>query len=595
MKQELGQTSLIGEVVATEEQVNCIRDLLSGITYETPSKQCYSALIPGEVVKFSVTNKDVTEVISLATANTAKARLYKLAAEKQRTPFFSPSIQVEVNQIVSNPGLEDPALTNFEALAFCSIDGIGTMDLDQALYVEKTDTGFIVKYAIADAAYYIKPGTALFNEALERAASYYLPGLMIPMLPRQLCLDVISLNENVKRRAVVFELILDHEGRLQHTNIIRALIRSRGKLSFKEVQTFLSDRTGLICNDAALSTSLKYFEEVGRLRLKLAEERNVARYHRTEVTIKLGQDGLIFNLLDNVRNEVELYNEQLSLLCNTAGALLLAEHDGAKKGLTQPIYKIHPPPTEEKLQAFEAAIDQLIQLHDLETTQWQWRHHGSQTLSEYLKTLPHTGPFARVARAIHRQAIMVNTRSSFSEQPKRHYGVGAEVYARFSSPMREIVGVFLHKELLEKMCGIDANHTEQQDEILRDQVMLAANRAKDIQRQLTNEANLLVLDQICSADLEQPKSKRPVRKGTVIGLGRDKLYILLDDISIEIKLYIRPLEVLWGKKLYIDQKQLSLYVKGEQQLLVSLGDEIEIVVVEMDQDHHQWIFSILSV
>ena len=519
MMQSLDQPYSIGEVILSQAGVLCLLDLYSEVKYPLSS----SELVEKQIVKYLVVNNKVADLTLLAEADSATAELYKLAAAKQLLPFFSAQVEAEVNNILNNAGIDDPLLLNLEDKAFCTIDGKDTLDLDQALHIEKTGDGYTVSYAIADAAYYIKPGSALFSEALKKGASYYLPGLMIPMLPRELCIGVISLNENVSRRAVVFEMQLDHRGCLHQSKIIRAKIKSRGKLSFQEVQSFLLDPSELIRNDAELSLSLKHFQQVGLLRIKLAEERNVARYHRTDININLSHNGLVFNLLDNVRNEVELYNEQLSLLCNTVGAMMLANGGELENGLIQPIYKIHPPPSVEKLKDLEVAISLLIKIHQLDPLLWQWRHEGTKPLAEYLRALPQTGDQAGLTQAIHRQAIMANARASFSEQPGKHYGVGAEVYARFSSPMREIVGVFLHKELIEKVSGFHAESSKHLDGELRMQVIQVANRAKDIQNQLTNEANLLVLDQIFSEDLLLPEAKRPLRPGTVIGFGRDKL------------------------------------------------------------------------
>lgn len=591
VKENFQQLDFIGEVV---DQENSIVDLYTGASYLTSSNNAKQlSLSEGQIVRFSLIDSIPQNITVLALSDSAQAQLYKIAAKKKLMPLFSTSIQAEVEQILNNTGINEPALEDMEALAFCTVDGADTMDLDQALQVEKTLAGYTVRYAIADAAYYIKPGSALFEEALNRGTSYYLPGLMIPMLPRELCVDVISLNENVLRRAVIFEIFLNSDGHHIKTNIVRARIRSRGKLSFKEVEDFLTEPLNLIRSDKLLSDSLRLFQEVGLLRMKLAEERNIARFHRTEVNVKLGQNGLVFNLLDNVRNRVELYNEQFSLLCNIAGAQLLADKDQSLATVIQPIYKVHPSPTDEKLKQLEAAIDQLVKIHGLDVKQWRWQHNGSQTLADYLKNLPKTGSESRVAQAIHRQALLMNARSSFSGTPGRHYGVGADVYARFSAPMREIVGVFLHKELMEKIVGCDASCSDEQDEELRQQIILAANRAKGIQRQLTNDANLLVLDQIFSDDFASSEGDVPIRKGTVIGLGRDKLYILLDDISIEIKLYIRPLEQLWKVPLSVDNGQLALVNTDNQEKIISLGEEVEVSVVDKDQAKRRWIFTMI--
>lgn len=583
----------LAEVILIEDRELTMSDLFSGQVFTCALECGEHSIETGQIVEFKTKKHDIAENLTpIAAAGSARSQLFKIAAARKLTPYFSPEIQAEVAAIRNNPGIEDPDLVDLEALAFCTIDGQDTQDLDQALHVDKTSNGFVVRYAIADAAYYIQPGSALFTEALKRGASFYLPGLMIPMLPRELCVDVISLNENVRRRSVVFEMHLNQLGVVMQTRIVRSRIRSRGKLSFKEVETFLSGSSTTIRGDADLAISLRYFRDVARLRLRLAEERNVARYHRTEVNVKLGQDGLVFNLLDNVRNEVELFNEQLSLLCNTAGAMLLTETDDTLTNCLQPIYKIHPPPSQAKLKSFEKIIAQLIKAHRLKPERWQWLHDSEQPLSDYLKKLPVTGHQKGVAQTIHRQALMINTRSEFSEQPGRHHGVGVDVYARFSSPMREIVGVFLHKELMEKVDGCNNQCSDQQDEALRQQIIQAANRSKEIQRQLTNEANLLVIDQFFSADLKLAESERPVRTGTILGVGRDKLYILLDEIDIEVKLYIKHLEQRWKMPLDINQDSLCLRNSDSGAIIAKLGDDVEIWVIEKQPSKNRWVFSI---
>src|SRR5262245_37248572 len=109
-----------------------------------------------------------------------------LAAAAGLSVEFPPAVATEVDAYLDAPRIDDHALVNRTALAFLTIDGPGTRDLDQAVHVEDTGKGFHLRYAIADASYYVRPGTALFDEALARGASFYLPGASVPMLPRAL-------------------------------------------------------------------------------------------------------------------------------------------------------------------------------------------------------------------------------------------------------------------------------------------------------------------------------------------------------------------------------------------------------------------------
>lgn len=545
----------------------------------------------GSFVQAYIAEQRVISVALLTAAGSAAAKIYEIASAHQLDPYFSPEMMAEVAAILANPHIDDAALVDYSDKPFCTIDGPHTRDLDQALFIDKNGTGLTVYYAIADAAYYVKPDSALFNEALKRGASYYLPGLMIPMLPRELCEGVISLNADVPRRAVVFEMALDATGRHLHTHITRARIKSRAKLTFDEVQAFFDHPNQGALSNTELSKSLLRLKKVGLLRLHLAEERKVARYHRTEINIEIGVDGLVFNLLDNIRNTVELYNEQLSLLCNMAGARALGAGEDEDYH-TQAIYKIHDRPPAEKIQHFEDILNYLIVLHRLEPTDWLWDQLSSEALADYLKKLPTSGKYARITQAINRQALMTNNRAQFSKYAGKHYGVGADVYARFSAPMREVVGVFLHKELLEKTGYVTALADTNRDETLRDQVILSANRAKDLQNELTKAANKLVMDQLFMADMQLPQASRPARMGTIIGLSKDKLYVLLDAPEIEVKVYIKALEALMNTSLTVDAEQISLYRSANNQRVASLGDAVSLTVIENNALQDQWVFQL---
>lgn len=545
----------------------------------------------GSFVQAYIVEQKAISVALLASATSAAAKIYEIASTHQLDPYFSPEIMAEVAAILANPHIDDPALVDYSDKPFCTIDGSHTRDLDQALFIDKNGAGLTVYYAIADAAYYVKPASAMFNEALKRGASYYLPGLMIPMLPRELCEGVISLNADVPRRAVVFEMALDAMGRHLHTNITRARIKSRAKLTFDEVQAFFDHPNQSALSNTDLSKSLLRLKKVGLLRLHLAEERKVARYHRTEINIEIGVDGLVFNLLDNMRNTVELYNEQLSLLCNIAGAKALGAGE-AEDHHTQAIYKIHDSPPSDKVQHFEDILNCLIVLHRLEPTDWLWDQLSAEALADYLKKLPTSGKYARITQAINRQALMTNNRAQFSKYAGKHYGVGADAYARFSAPMREVVGVFLHKELLEKTGYATALVDNSQDETLRDQVILSANRAKDLQNELTKAANKLVMDQLFMADMLLPQTSRPARVGTIIGLSKDKLYVLLDAPEIEVKVYVKALEAVMNTALVVDAEQISLYTIEGNRRVASLGDAVSLTVIENDMPKDQWVFQL---
>jgi ribonuclease R len=184
---------------------------------------------------------------------------------------------------------------------------------------------------------------------------------------------------------------------------------------------------------------------------------------------------------------------------------------------------------------------------------------------------------------------MVNVRSVFSAEPGQHYGVGVDPYARFSAPMREIVGCFVHKEAVEKL-GMAPRRSESEDAALRDQVLDAANAARERQRRLTDLTNRRVLDQIFAPDLALPRAQRPTRTGTIMGVASSKIYITLDDPPIDVKLYAADAgRALGGVWLTLSPGRAALCGPSGEPLF-TVGDAITLRLVRRDEPRDRWVF-----
>ena len=533
----------------------------------------------------------------LAAPNSALAQLYAIAHRRNLTPDFPPAVLEEMEHWVEDPGIQNEDLLDLTHLLFLTIDEVHSKDLDQALFLERRDEGFGVWYAIADASWFVRPGTALFAEALARGATYYLPGLVLPMLPKVLSEDLVSLNPGVDRRALVFEVHLEDDGTVRSTQLHRGRVRSRVKTSYDAVQAFYDGKAPVPGGphpgsppppeEEAIGRSLEVLREVGAKRRALAEARHVIGFRRQELAVSLaGIEGLRFVALADPRNDVERDNEQISLLCNIEGARYL--RSGAQPGDgVEGIFRVHDPPTHQSLDQLSHDLDALVDLHDLPES-WRWHRRDGRSLADYLRSLPTTGPWARLARAVHRQAMLTGGRSLFATVPGKHFGVGAEVYSRFTAPMREVVGVFVHKETWEKLHGAPPPPEApwHDDKRLRQKVIEASNRARQRQRQLDREANGLVLDQLFGDDARRPVEERPWRPGTVLGISRGKVHIGLDDPPIDIKVYQYHLERQRGHRVHQGRDGVTLRTGDE--VLCSVGDEVAVRVHRRDASRERW-------
>ncbi|NOY27715.1 MAG: RNB domain-containing ribonuclease [Oligoflexia bacterium] len=496
-----------------------------------------------------------------------------------------PAVLAEAQAWIQDPGITDPSLVDLTALPFCTIDEETSKDLDQALFIDSdvAGTGHVVWYALADASWFVRPGSALWDEALRRGASYYLPGLVAPMLPRILSEDLCSLGPKVDRRALVFRVALDPHGRVTQTRILRARVHSQAKLSYDGVQAWY-DGGKPPCEDAAVLTSLERLATVGRLRMALAEERDVVSFRRTEIDVHVARhragQPLVFIATTDLRLAVERYNEQVSLLCNMEGARFLQAAQDPK--LVQPIYRVHPPPQADRLDTLQRSLDAILAHHKLDPS-WRWRR-GDETLADYLERLPQ----GRIATAIHRQAMMSSGRASFTSHAGVHYGIGADVYARFTAPMREIVGVFLHHEAFERLSGhvTPVPDGAPDDAVRREQVIAASNACHMVQKGLDRDANRMVIDHLLAEDLRQKRPPR--RRGTVMGFDRRKVHVQLDDPAIDLKVYVHHLEDQTHTRLRVSGDLCSMAPTRGSGLRLSTGDAVDVWVVGEDTGRDRW-------
>lgn len=474
----------------------------------------------------------------------ADAQVREVAAQLGLTDAFPEAVLAEAR--AWPPGTDDPALVDRRAIPFCTIDEPTSMDLDQAVHVEPQGDGWRVRYAIADAAWFVRPGTAVYAEALARGGTVYLPGFIARMLPAELSEGVVSLLPDVDRRAVIFEIDVAPDGAVRAARVERAVVRSVLKTNYAAVQAWFDGAGPGFAPD--VEASLRHLAAVGRARIANAAGRGVVRVRRIEVGV--ATVGPRFVALRESRREVERWNEQISLLANAEGANLLRRLRDVPG--VSPIYRVVAPPEPRALDDLRRTARAVIAAHGL-PDDWAW---GDEPLADWLARLPE-GP---VAMALHRAAMLVGGSAVYQPTPGPHAGVGAEVYARFTAPMREIVGVFLHGELLGGLAGASA-----EDHALQAEVIAAGSRHRRLQREADRAVNELVLDALFADDLAAGRA----RGGVVMGLARDRAYVTLDDPPIDAKAYLAHTPGLRAD---------GVVVRDGARVVVRVGDPVDVRV-----------------
>ncbi|MFD4368255.1 RNB domain-containing ribonuclease [Rhodococcus sp. NPDC058521] len=206
-------------------------------------------------------------------------------------------------------------------LALVTIDPPGSMDLDQAVHLERTDRGFVVNYAIADVAAVVVPGGALDTETRRRGQTYYLPDGSVPLHPRELSEDSPSLLPDRKRPAVLWRVELDSRAEPVAWSVTRALVRSVARLDYATVQ---SD-----ADSGRLHPSIAALPEFGKRRMAAAITRGAIELKLPEqdvVKVEAGVDGAAsWRIVPAPRTEADDWNAEVSLLTGMCAARMMLD------------------------------------------------------------------------------------------------------------------------------------------------------------------------------------------------------------------------------------------------------------------------------
>jgi len=526
----------------------------------------------------------------------------------------SADAETEASYWLDNPGHDDPSLEDLTALAFITIDNPDSRDLDQALHIDQTADGYRVRYALADAAYYVRPGSALFDEALQRGATFYTPLIAAPMLPTRLSEGLVSLNPEVPRRALVFDIQLNDDASLQKTGVVRALIRSRAKLSYGGVQDWLDSHCGLeaseseraIMNcsvetvhkssnqhtvdpldaDVPYKQTLMLLQHVGEKLISISAQRGVVPFDRSETSISVNSNTGSFEVGRRHRYMTEQYNEQISLLCNMQGAELLMALQGHSDAL-QAVYRVHAAPLSKNSKSLKNTLDQLVDTHSLDD---RWRWQEGESLAQYVRKLPTDATSSRLKSTIQRQIMRAQRASVFQPEPDIHHALKAAAYARFSSPMREIVGIFTHKELLESLTIDQPTLSTLDDQLLRGKVIKAANTARQTQRKLDKKIQFSVIQSVLNTNISTDNKK--LYTATIIGLRHDRLYASIDGLALDFKIYRDDLDEQFNTRYEISGTKA---VPADQnQPIWLLGQGIALSARAYNRERKRFLFEIRS-
>lgn len=404
---------------------------------------------PGEVViaqietypeRSQLATVRVVEVLGAADDPAVEIRI---AAERFALPYaFPPDVLAAAAAIPKAVTEQDLAgREDLRQRPFVTIDGETARDFDDAVAIERLPhQGYRLWVAIADVAHYVASGGAIDREALNRGTSVYFPGACLPMLPEALSNGICSLNPAVDRLVMVAELDFDARGQRQQTRFYAGVIHSRARLTYTEVAQLLVERDPqLRTTHASLVTPLEVMAELTELRMTRRHERGSLDFDLPEAEIVLGLRGRPEQIIRAERNLAHHLIEEFMLAANEAVASWL---DQQRVPL---VFRIHEPPSEAKLAAFQEFIAHFNQGLAIPTEGIE-----PKLLQELLERVAGTPE----EKLINHVLLRSLPQARYAVENRGHFGLAAPCYCHFTSPIRRYPDLIIHR-LLRRQLRLD--------------------------------------------------------------------------------------------------------------------------------------------
>jgi ribonuclease R len=378
--------------------------------------------------------------------------------------------EAERAEPVTPAGRED-----WRDLPLVTIDPPDAKDHDDAVHAlpdedPENPGGYLVTVAIADVAAYVRPGSAMDREAVERGNSVYFPDRVVPMLPERISNDLCSLRPKEPRPALAVRMVVGADGRKRRHTFHRILMRSAAKLSYQQAQTAIDgrpdDTTGPLL-EPVLKPLWAAYECVKRAR----DVREPLALDLPERKIILKEDGTVDRVLVPERLDAHRLIEEFMILANVAAAETL-EQAGSPL-----VYRVHDEPSFEKMRTL------------------------GEVLASIGMKLPKQGAlkpalFNRILKTvdgsehqtfINEVVLRSQAQAEYAAENYGHFGLNLRRYAHFTSPIRRYADLIVHRALIRALKagsdGLPANTTREQLAEIGARISAAERRAMAAERE----------------------------------------------------------------------------------------------------------------
>ncbi len=447
-----------------------------------------------------------------------------------------------------------------------TIDGADARDFDDAVFAEKTDEGYHLIVAIADVAYYVRPGSALDREAYRRGNSTYFPDRVVPMLPEALSNDLCSLRPKENRACMAFHMWIDTSGGLTGYKIVRGLMRSEARLTYDQVQAAKdgeqSDLTGPLM-DKVINPLYEAYEILDKAR----RQRGALDLDLPERQILIDKDGNMTGVKNRARYDSHKLIEEFMILANVAAAMALESRKAPC------VYRVHDRPSADKLNSASEFLDafglSLPKGNSIKPAQLN-------LLLTKAKDSPYSHLISEVILRSQSQAI-------YSPENIGHFGLALQRYAHFTSPIRRYADLLVHRSLI-RAYGLGPGSLSDEEEVTLEE---RSDHISQTER-TSAEAERASVDRFTAKWMSQRIGEE--FKGRINGVTRFGLFVTLDENGADGLVPIRTLP----QDYYIHDEQQHALIGQRSKRLYRLGANVTVRIVEADGMTGSSVFEIVG-
>jgi ribonuclease R len=444
-------------------------------------------------------------------STTSERAISLIAIHTHEIPHVFPEAAIaeaEAAKEATLAGRED-----WRKIPLITIDPADAKDHDDAVHADRDDDpdnpgGFILHVAIADVAAYVRPGSALDREALERGNSVYFPDRVVPMLPERISNDLCSLKPEVNRAALGLRMVIDARGNKKSHSFHRVLMRSAAKLSYQQAQSAIDGISDATTTPLVGPVLRPLWDAYAALKLA-RDAREPLDLDLPERKLVLDKQGHVTDVIVPLRLDAHRLIEEFMILSNVAAAETL------EKARVPLLYRIHDNPSLEKMQTLRTF---------LETIGISLPKQGNARPELFNRILARVKETPNVT-LVNEVVLRSQAQAEYSPENIGHFGLNLRRYAHFTSPIRRYSDLIVHRGLIRalnlKSKGADDGLPDTSPDQMRDigqRISAAERRAMTAERETVDRLIAIFLAEHIGASF----------RGRIAGVTRAGLFVKLE-------------------------------------------------------------------